>query len=161
MPRTQHRWPKWILGPAPTLKEINVVCWALFAAFLVLPLYTLFAGGQHIGQRIEALDADFVFRYSMGRILNEYPAERLYDQDLMKKVCSEVHPLKTGSYGPNPYPPFIGILFRPFARMPYSLAYLVWASISVTLYLLGLTIVSSRFFSNEPLERSLIIFFAL
>jgi hypothetical protein len=161
MSQPQHRWPNWIFGPAPTLKELNVICWGLFVAFLVLPLYTALAGRQSLGQRIEALDADFVFRYSMGRILNEYSAEKLYDQDLMKKVCSQVHPLKAGTYGPSPYPPFIGILFRPFALMPYSVAYLVWVSISVALYLLGLTIVSSRFFLHEPLRRSLIFFFAL
>jgi hypothetical protein len=155
------RWAERMLGPVPTLKEINLVCWGLFLAFLVLPLCVVVRGRMQTGQPLWSLDVDFVYFYSMGRILNEYPAEELYNYDLQKKICTEVRPLRTGTYGPIPYPPFIGILFQPFARMSFSGAYLLWLSISLMLYIAGLAMFSARFFSHDPLRRSLVFCFAL
>jgi hypothetical protein len=97
----------------------------------------------------------------MGRILNEHPPDKLYDADLQTRIRTEVHPLRTGAYAAVPYPPFVGILFRPLARMPYQAAYSVWLTITLILYLAGLAILSARSFQHEPLRRSLIFCFAL
>ena len=156
------RWPKRIVGPVPTLKELNVLCWGLFLAVLVLPLFVVWQGHRQSEQPlVEALNADFVYFYGSGRILNEYPAEKLYDYELEKRIWTEIHILKIGTYGPFPYPPFVAILFRPFARLPYSTAYLLWASITLVLYTGGLAVISSRFFPHDPLRQSLIFCFAL
>lgn len=155
------RWAARTLGPVPTLKEVNLVCWALFFAFLALPVCVMVRGRIETGQPLHVIQADFVYFYSMGRILNEYPAEQLYNYELQKKVCTEVHPLKTGAYGPIPYPPFVGILFRPFARMPYPAAYLLWLSVSLSLYIAGLAIFSGRLFPHDSTRRSLMFCFAL
>jgi hypothetical protein len=148
-------WPKRILGPAPNLRELNFICWGLFLVGLVVPLCVV-----AISQK-QAPDADFVYFYAMGRILNDHPAQALYDYDLEKRVCTEIHPLKDGQYGPIPYPPFVGILFRPFALLPFLAAYASWLAISLALYLAGLALVSARFFPEDPLRRSLIFCFAL
>lgn len=144
-----------LLGPAMNLKELNLFCWGLFLVGLVLPL-VIVANNQK-----RAPDADFVYFYAMGRILNDYPSERLYDYELQQKICTGIHPLITGKYGPNPYPPFVGTLFRPFARLPYTVAYALWLSVSLALYLAGLAMVSARYFPGDAPRRSLIFCFAL
>jgi hypothetical protein len=146
-------WPR-LLGSVPTLKDINLLCWLLLtatAAFLFV---------AHSG-REQVRNADFVQIYSVGRILNEYPAEELYNYQLQQKFSRELHPLKEGFYGPSPYPPYVAVFFRPFARMSYLLAYVLWMSISIALYLAGLAIATRRFFRKDLLRRSLLFCFAL
>src|SRR5208283_4218949 len=115
-----------IRGSAFSLKEINFVCWGLFLGLLVLPASLGLLGHVRSGQFVrEAADRDFTYFYSMGRMFNEYPASQLYDYELQKRTCQEIFTMKTGVWGPNPYAPFIGILFRPFARMAYVPALLL------------------------------------
>lgn len=164
MPSLLPQWPERILGPAPGLKEINVFCWGLFCLFMVVGLtFTLIpktnsSGAQH-GQVVPKLD--FVNFYALGRILNEYPAERLYDFELQTRIRSEINPPTIGRYGPLPQPPFVAILFRPFAAMSYPAAYLLWLAITLALYLAGLFIATAGAFSHDPLRRSLLFCFAL
>ena len=151
---------KRLLGPGLSLKELNLICWGLFAGFLVIPLsFVLIVRGG--ATRAGGPEVDFVYLYSMGRMLNQYPPADLYNYDLEKQVCQEVHPLQKGEYGPIPYAPYIGVLFRPFALLSYTAAYMLWVSISFLLYLAGVTLVSSRFFAGDPLRRSLVYCFAL
>lgn len=146
-------WPR-ALGPVPTLKDINLLSWLLLAT-ISAPLFITHSGPQEI--RV----ADFVQLYSVGRILNEYPAEELYNYRLQQKLSNELHPLKEGFYGPSPYPPYVAIVLRPFAAMPYVRAYVLWMAFSVVLYLAGLFLITKRFFGGDPLRRSLIFCFAL
>jgi hypothetical protein len=153
------RWPERVLGPRLTLKEANLICWGLFFALLAPAVYRAEQGQNRIGRLIP--DVDFVNFYAMGRILNEYPAAELYDADLQTRIRTQVHPLSLGSYGPIPYPPFIGLLFQPFARLPYATAYHLWLSISLALYIVALVMVSARFFPGDLLRLSLICCLAL
>jgi hypothetical protein len=107
------------------------------------------------------LDADFVNFYAMGRILNEHPSPELYDARLQKQIRNLVHPLRTGAYAPIPYPPFVGMLFQPFAGLPYVTAYRLWLSISLALYLAALAMMSARLFPGDALRLSLIFCLAL
>src|SRR6266699_3809335 len=139
-----------------TLKKINIICWALFLAFLAAPLAISLKSGIQSGRLLQE-DRDFVYFYSMGRMLNRYPPSQLYDFELQKKVAMEVHPLKGDrQYTPNPYPPFVGLLFRPFARIPFSNAYPLWLSITFSLYIAGLALAARAFFPNDLVCRSLI-----
>jgi hypothetical protein len=79
---------------------------------------------------------------------------------LQKKVLMDLRPQADFIYPPNPYSPFVGILFRPLARMPYSTALLLWSSISFSLYIAGLILMTNCFFPRNP-HRSLIFCFAL
>jgi hypothetical protein len=150
------------LGPPPSLRELNLICWGLFTAFLALPLlavcYSHYRSGQPL---LKVGESDFVYLYGMGRVFNEHPAEELYDWATQKKVCTEVHPHKTGEYGPIPYHPIIGILFRPFAKLPYVPAFLLWISFAFVAYVVGVMAISRIHFRNDPLRRSLILCFAL
>jgi len=104
---------------------------------------------------------DFVFFYAMGRMLNEYPASDLYNFDLQKKVLHEVAPLHGEEYTPNPYPPFVGIAFRPFTLLSYFQAYVLWLVLTLCFYVTGVVVLARQFFPEEPLRRSLILCLAL
>ncbi len=155
MPPALATWSKRTLGPALTLKELNLICWGCFVVFLVLPLGIVAAARRGIP------DTDFVNFYAMGRILNEYPAEKLYDLELQTRIRNEVHPLMAGAYGAVPYPPYAAIVFRPLARMPYRAAYGLWLSITLALYLAGLCALGALFLRKEPLRQALMVCLAL
>src|SRR5947199_6168441 len=147
--------PVGLLGPAANLKELNLICWGLFLILVLLPVGVTAIAQKHMP------DADFVAFYGLGRILNEHPAQELYNFELQKKICNEVHPLKTGTYSPFVHPPFVAIFFRPFARLPYHLAYLIWVGISLLLYTAGLGIACAQYFPRHLLHQSLIFCLAL
>jgi len=123
--------------------------WGLLVVGFVLPFSIVILNGHR------PPDADFAGFYSLGRILNEYPPHELYNYDLQKRICEEVHPRK-GEYGPLPYPPFVGLAFRPVTVMPYWAAYSLWVIASILLYGAGLHIVIARFFPVELWARSLL-----
>lgn len=155
-------WPSRILGPTPGLKEMNLACWGVFAAFLVTrfcyPLWIQFKTG--VGS-FHILPADFIYFYGIGRIANEYPLARLYDYSLQLKTFNEIFALHDGAYGPSPYPPFVALCFSPFARIPFVPAFFLWASVSLALYLTGIAAAVKGFFPWERLKVSLIFCFAL
>lgn len=159
MPARSPRLLQRVFGPALNVKELNVICWGLFFAFLVPALYRAVQMQSHSGYSIQY--ADFVNFYAMGRILNEYPASQLYDLDLQYRVLNEIHLPRSGSHGPIPYPPFVGIPFRLLARLRYTPAYLLWSAISLALYVAAVAMVGIRFFPHDPLRVSLIICLAL
>jgi hypothetical protein len=149
-----------IVRPLLTLKQLNVLCWVAFVAFLAVPAGSALKGrlsGENALRQI--VHTNFIYSYGLGRMFNQYPASQLYDYELQKKVYTGIAP--TEVYGPNPYAPFVGILFRPFARLPFFGAYLLWLSISLSLYIAGLTMMTGRFFAGAPLRRSLIFCSAL
>jgi hypothetical protein len=145
-----------------SLKDIHAICWTLVAIFLAAPLMLAVGSALESGQISKQIsERDFVYFYSMGLMLNEYPASQLYSYDLQKTVETHVHPLIGREYSPNPYPPFVGLLFQPFSRMTYPAAYFLWLSISLSGYIAGLYIAGMTFFRQEPLYRSLVFCFGL
>ncbi len=148
--------------PEFTLKHLNFICWGMFLAFLVIPLAMVVKNGfQGRGPAIGG-DKDFVFFYTMGRMLNEHSPAQLYNVDLQKKIEMEVQPLTDGrEYTPNPYHPYIAILFRPFALFSFNAAYRLWLFTSFCLYLSGLALITRRFLPHDPYWRSLAFCFAL
>lgn len=141
--------PGQVQEQAPNLKGLSLVCWGILLLGFVLPFSSMFISSHHTP------DADFAGFYSLGKILNEHPARSLYDYELLKQVCTEVHP-RSGVYGPLPYPPFVGLFFRPFALLPYWAAYLLWVAITLALYASGLAILLARFIPQNVPGRSLL-----
>lgn len=155
-------WPDRILGPRPGMKEMNLVCWGLFVAFLVVPFCVVRWAQIKTGSgSIRQLHSDFVYFYGVGHIMHEYPSVRLYDYSLQRKTFSDIYPARDGVYGPSPYPPFVALFFSLFARVPFDLAYLLWLGISLALYLIGITATVKEVFPRERLKISLIFCFAL
>jgi hypothetical protein len=126
MSSTSRPWHERIFGSSPSLKDLNQIFWALFLLGFVAPFsIVVISSGR-------PPDGDFAGFYSLGRILNEHLIKDLYNFELLSRICMEVHP-RWGAYGPLPYPPFVGLFFRPFALLPYWVTYLVWVVISLTL----------------------------
>jgi len=158
MPRSPRRL-ECLFGPSLNLKELNVICWSLFLAFFAPAFYRAVQMQTQSGYSIQY--ADFVNFYAMGRILNEYPASDLYDLDIQNRALDEVHLPRSGTHGPIPYPPFVGIPFRLLSRMRYTPAYMLWSAISLALYIAAILLVCSRFFPHDRLRLSLIVCLAL
>ena len=84
--------------------------------------------------------SDFGAFYNAGRIVNEHPHDRLYDQDLQKSLYDELAP------GNNSrlffaYTPFFSLLFAPLAALPYFPALILWMSITIALFVTGFYLV--------------------
>ena len=149
-------WPERALGPAPGLKEFTIVCWMCLICFVLVPLGLVVSQRAHAG--LDVPDADFVNFYAMGRILNNYPAEQLYNYELQTQVRTAIHPLRSGQYGPLPHPPMVALLFRPLALLSYTHAYVLWLMITLSLYLAGLWIATHGL---DGFLRSLVICLSL
>ncbi len=141
--------PSPVHGQPADLKALSLICWGLILLGFVLPFSGILLSSNN------PPDGDFAGFYSLGKILNEHPALDLYKYELLKQVCTQVHP-RTGAYGPLPYPPFVALFFRPFALLPYWIAYLLWVVITLALYAYGLAITLARFLPLDPSGRSLI-----
>lgn len=87
------------------------------------------------------LGGDFVEFYTIGNILNHYPAARIYDLALAVRMQHQAVPEMPDTqmlmFGHAPY---IASLFRPFALLPYASAYLAWLVFSAGLYAAALSI---------------------
>lgn len=136
-------------GSPAKLKDLNLIAWGLLFVCFILPYFIVVISGHR------PPDADFAGFYSLGRILNEYSAHDLYNYDLQKRICQEVHPQKN-EFGPLPYPPYVGLFFRAVTWLPYWAAYAFWVVVCLVLYGIGLQIVISRFFPPEQAARSLV-----
>jgi hypothetical protein len=155
-------WPERILGPRPGLREINLVCWSSFVAFLLVPLCVVhFIQVKHGGGSIRQLNSDFVYVYGVGQIAHRYSPARIYDSSLQQQVFLAIQPPRDGTYGPSPYPPFVAMFFAPFTYVSFPAAYLVWLGTSLALYLIGIGATATAVFPNERLKISLIVCLAL
>lgn len=133
-----------------SLRDLNLLCWGALLTCFVIPFSIV------ILQSHAPPNGDFAGFYSWGRIIHEYPSGDFYNYPLLQKMCYSVQPRDAG-YGPLPYPPYAGLVFVPFAWLPYWAAYLLWSLISIGLYLAGLWMILSRFLRVHAHARSLLI----
>lgn len=162
-PQGLIRWPKRLFGPAPGLKELNIVCWGLFIGFVLVPFVGPMIFMRRTGSTLShILPVDFIYFYGVGKLAHEYSLSRLYDYSLQLKIFNDIYPLQNGdSYGPSPYPPFVALFFSLFARLSFLPAYLLWVGVSLVLYLSGISAVARNIYRSEPLKLSLIFCFSL
>ena len=156
------RWPTRLLGPLPGLKEISLICWGSFVVFLLIPVSVILVLQARTGSDvIRGLHSDLTYFYGDGRIVNEYSAAQVYDYQLQQRIFSEIYPLHAGVYGPSPYPPFVALVFSCLARLPFDLAYLVWATTSLLLYFFGLRLLAREFLPRVGYLFSIVLCLAL
>ena len=95
---------------------------------------------------------DYIAFYIVGKILNEYKPDQLYDLQLQYDLYHTLRPYSPAEeILPYPYPPFIALLFSPLARLPFVYSYLAWLFISLSLYMSGLILI---FKSVHSIPRS-------
>ena len=163
--QTQQRsivpWPEF-LGPRPGLKEINLLCWAVFTLCVVAPACIVLGLQLRSGNLyFTKSPVDFVYLYGTGQIANTHPAIDVYNYGLQLAEFNKIQPLDHGTYGPSPYPPFVSQFFRLFALMSFETAFLVWLGVSLVLYLSGVLLAVREFFPEDRLKQALILCFAL
>jgi hypothetical protein len=155
-------WPSRFLGPMPGLKEINLACWCLAGAIFLtrfcLPVWLQVRAGAI---SIPLQPNDFVYFYGIGHIVKDYPPASLYDYSLQEQTFNSIYSAPNYVYGPSPYPPFVGLFFSMFARVPFQLAFFLWTACSVGLYVAGITAAAKGAFSGERIKASMILCFCL
>ncbi len=145
------------------LRDLNFIGWAMFAMVLTI------AAHQSLH---ESEPRDFVYFYTCGYLLNHYSSTHLYDHEVQLDVLGTVYPqaVKVGGkiaqpnggfFGSYSYPPYVAMMFQPFAKLPYWTACRLWLALSLTLYLTGLCLVIRRFCDRDLLQRSMFFLFGL
>jgi len=133
-------------------RRLNLVMWLFLAAVVAIAFSQSFRRSE---------PRDFLYFYAAGRILNEYPAERLYDYGLQKTILQQLLPMRPGAWGSFAYPPWVALLFRPLAALSYWTAYRLWTIATLVLYLSGLRLLLSRFIGKDRLAQSILCCYAL
>ncbi|MEO8130478.1 MAG: glycosyltransferase family 87 protein, partial [Bryobacteraceae bacterium] len=129
---------RWI-GPLPGQAEARAMSWMSIVAGIVLCGLSLFYGFRGETFMGRTLGGDFAGFYVTGKILNEYEPARIYDMDLEIRLQHQPDVgMEESQMLPFAQAPYIGQLFRPFAKLPYRWAYVVWLGFSLIFYLLGL-----------------------
>ena len=86
-----------------------------------------------------SLGGDHAAFYIAGTILNEHSADQLYDLALQQRLYQRLLPHVPASEAlPFANPPFVAVLFRPLALLPYAWSYAVWLVLAAGLYLAAL-----------------------
>lgn len=131
-------WPK-CLGPMPGRREAHAIAWMSLIAGVILCVVSVLLGFHGRTFMGRPLGGDFVEFYTVGKILNTYPAARIYDLALAVRLQHETLPTMAATqmlvFGQAPY---IAWLFRPFALLPYAWAYVAWLGFTAALYAAGL-----------------------
>lgn len=154
-------WPERLLGRRPGLKELNIICWGLFIAFLLVPSCLVFILQARRGSESIQRHSDFVLYYGDGTLANRYPAPSIYNPDLQHQVFLEICPNPRGAFGVSPYPPVVPYLFSLFARLPFTPAYFLWMLVSLSLYCIGIGLVARAVFPNDVPMTALLFCFSL
>jgi hypothetical protein len=92
---------------------------------------------------------DFVYFYSIGRLLNEHSSLDLYNYQVQETEYDKLRPDLHGTLGPSPYPPFVALFFRPFARLTFFVAHRIWMVVTLCLYLAGLWLLLRTFLPDR------------
>ncbi len=130
-----------------------------FFAWLLIPsLLLLFVWVSESQPKTER-NVDFIYFYMAGQILCHFPPARLYDIKLQQSVCQALHPFSghTAHYGYFSYPPFVALLFMPFAHFSFWTAYRAWQVLNLGLYGGGIALLSKRFLSEESVYFVLLL----
>ena len=130
-----------VFGPLPGVREIRLACWTALLASVVLVALSVVYAALHQRFLGHPPGGDFVAFYGAGKILNEYPPARVYDEFLQFRLQHSASPEMPGERS-EVYinPPFLGWLFRPLARLPFLWAYGLWMAFSAALYLGGMAL---------------------
>jgi hypothetical protein len=111
------------------------------AAAVIICGITIFRGlhGQTFMGR--PVGGDFVEFYVIGKILNNFDAARIYDLKLAVDLQHSTLPsMAETQMLVFAHAPYIALLFKPFAMLPYLWSYGAWLLFSAALYLGGITL---------------------
>ena len=122
----------------PNRREAHALGLMTIAAAIILcgiSIYRGFHGQTFMGR---PLGGDFIEFYVIGKILNSFAAARIYDLELAVGLQHSILPsMAQTQMLVYAHAPYVALLFRPFAMLPYSWAYIAWLIFSAALYSWG------------------------
>lgn len=116
--------------------SVLVVAICLAVALGMATSYVLLVHSGAAGPK----QTDFVPYYAAAKLVLEGHVNVLYSLPTIGHVeATLVYPLQVSHGGmPYLYPPYFALLLSPVAALPYSIAFLLWLSINVTLLVLSI-----------------------
>src|ERR1700727_1944883 len=119
-------WARYF-GPLPGRREAHAMAWIALTAGVILCAVSVLLGFQGRPFMGRALGGDFVGFYTVGKILNNYPAAQIYDLDLAVRLQHATLPsMDKTQMLVFSQAPYVASLFRPFAWLAYTWAYVAW-----------------------------------
>lgn len=126
-------------GPLPGSREARALSWMAITVALIICGISVLRGFQGQTFMGRPLGGDFAQFYTAGKILNQFDSAQLYDLDLEVRIQHESAP---GSSADQMLvfasAPFVALIFRPFAALPYAWGYVAWLAFSLALYSAGI-----------------------
>lgn len=124
-------------------REVRLACVAVIgiAVLALVSMFLLSNFRPGILQQ-EYFGGDFPTFFRVGKILRNYPAEMIYDQDLNEKLHLEIRPSDGMLRLPFVNPPFIALLFYALGGLTYATAFACWLVLSAALYGAGLLLLT-------------------
>jgi hypothetical protein len=131
--------------------------WSIAGILCFLPVWVQ----EHITK--ESRSVDFVYFYAVSQILQHMPAGAIYNPTILADTCQKIVPVAdaASSYGPFQYPPYLALLLRPVALLPFWESFRIQQVVSLTLYLLGTIILLRVYFPRRPLLSNVFLPFAV
>lgn len=154
------RWPRLsqLAPPDFTKKEIGTICvMVLFLSVVLVGAVFLLVPEERRPAALSTVGGDFPQFYVAGRILNSGSAERLYDLQLQERLFLDIRPKALKLTLPFIYPPFLALLCRPIALLPYGMAYFVWVALSAALFVSGVLLLLEHRAAETSSDRRLIL----
>ena len=120
-------------------REVSFACavwFCMIVAYAALQLTAPFAAMAAF--RTRYFGADFAEFYIAGQILNQHGGNALYDLDLQTRLFRELDPGNHDAALWYVCAPYLAQVFRPFALLPYRVAYLAWMIVAILIYGIGI-----------------------
>ena len=145
-------------SPHPlSTRELSIACGVILFVFAIGVWLKVAGSAWAPASDAWKLGGDFVELYSAGRVLNEHNADRLYDLELEEQLYRELVPGATTLRRAFAYPPFLAIVFQPFAWLPFPRALVAFLIATPLVYLGALVLLNARFGPAAGDERALVL----
>ncbi|MBC8350854.1 MAG: DUF2029 domain-containing protein [Planctomycetes bacterium] len=128
MPKTEVRSPNRVLS-----ERIRFVALSILVLFVMGWVSWFYPYDDLLDQSGTPLGADFSMFYVAGQVVLDGAGDQLYDQAEHQRRLQQLFPAIDPSFAlPFRYPPWVATLMAPMAALPYSLAYVLFLSLSCT-----------------------------
>jgi hypothetical protein len=118
-----------------TLNEKRLRAHGLILAFSLWSVYVWNMATPGLLDRAGNLKGtDFLHFYTLGSLAHTHSVADLYNLQAQAALAARLVPAAAGIRYLPLYPPQVSILFAPFARMSYSVALLLWLTLSALIY---------------------------
>lgn len=120
-------------------------------------LFALICWLTYLLTQTNLYNSDFRVFYSSGVILQTTPS-KLYANDQQERIQQQFFPAKNEKFYTLSFinPPYLALLFAPLAWLPVSIAFGIWVSFNVVLFVICIYLLKSEFRQNLSLLQLLL-----